>query len=129
MVNIMQKITINKKVKNATKTTIDGITFKSKLEAYTFQKLKQLPIKFEYESKRYQLLSKFKFNNETIRAITYLPDFISDNIIIECKGYKTDAWPLREKLMKYYLATNEPDIKYYIVHTQKEVDKLIELLK
>ena len=131
MVNIMQKKSKNKqgKIRNATENIYNGIKFRSKLETYTYKKLKSANINVEYENKRYTLLPAFRFDDVLVRAITYLPDFVGNKFIIECKGYPNDAWPLREKLMKYYLATNEPDIKYYIVHTQKEVDKLIELLK
>lgn len=119
----------NKKVKNATKTEIDGITFRSKLEAYTYQKLKEVGISAEYEQHRYTLLPKFVYNGSTIRAITYLPDFVGNNFVIECKGFATDAWANREKLFKYYLSLNEPDTKFYLVKNKKQVDELINKLK
>lgn len=120
---------INKKVKNATSVTIDGIKFKSKLEAYTYSRFKEENIPLTYESKRFELLPKFEFQNKKIRSITYLPDFIGDKFIIECKGYRTDSWPLREKLFNYYLYTHEPNTEFYVVHTQKQVDALIDKLK
>lgn len=119
----------NKKVRNATKTIIDGITFRSKLEAYTYKKFKEANIPLEYESKRYELLPKFEFQGKKIRAITYLPDFVGDNFIIECKGFRTDTWPLREKLFNYYLYRTSSNTKFYIVRNQKQVDELIEQLK
>lgn len=94
-----------------------------------YKVLKENGINTEYETKRYTLLPSFKFEDKTIRPITYLPDFIGDGFIIECKGYPNDAWPLREKLMKYYLSNNEPNIKYYLVHTKKEIDTLVKTLK
>ena len=120
---------INKKVKNATKVELDGICFRSKLEAYTYSKLKEANIKADYENKRYTLLPKFEFHGKKIRAITYLPDFIGKEFVIECKGYRTDTWPLREKLFNYYLYNFEPNMSFYIVHNQKEVDELIKKLK
>nr|DAW07274.1 MAG TPA: hypothetical protein [Caudoviricetes sp.] len=36
---------------------------------------------------------------------------------------------MREKLFKYYLYVNNLDIDYYIVHTQKQVDELVNKLK
>ena len=115
------------KVKNATPNIYDGIKFRSKLETYTYKKLKEANIYSEYEQHRYELLPAFTFQGSKIRAITYLPDFVGDNFIIECKGFPNEAWPLREKLFKYYLKDTE--YKFYIVHTQKEVDKLISELK
>ena len=117
------------KVKNATPTQLDGIKFRSKLEAYTYTKLKEAKIPIEYEKHRYMLLPSFIFENKTIRAITYLPDFVGSNFIIECKGYPNDSWALREKLFKYYLVNNLPNYKFYIVHNQKEVDQLVKELK
>lgn len=119
----------NKKVRNATKTIIDGITFRSKLEAYAYKKFKEANILLEYESRRYELLPKFEFQGKKIRAITYLPDFVGDNFIIECKGFRTDTWPLREKLFNYYLYRTNSNIKFYIVRNQKQVDELIKHLK
>lgn len=119
----------NKKVRNATKQEIDGITFRSKLEAYMYQKLKEADIKVDYELHRYTLLPAFIYNNSKIRAITYLPDFVGKDFIIECKGYPNDAWANREKLFKYYLSLNEPNTKFYIVHNKKDVDNLINILK
>ncbi|MGM9532358.1 DUF1064 domain-containing protein [Intestinibacter sp.] len=101
--------------------------FRSKLETYTYKKLKEANIYSEYEQHRYELLPAFTFQGSKIRAITYLPDFVGDNFIIECKGFPNEAWPLREKLFKYYLKNT--NYKFYIVHTQKEVDKLISELK
>ena len=117
------------RVKNATPTQYDGIKFRSKLEAYTYKKLKEANIYAEYEQYRYMLLPSFIFENKTVRAITYLPDFVGSNFIIECKGFPNEAWPLREKLFKYYLTNNMPNYSFYLVRNQKQVDELIEKLR
>ena len=117
------------KVKNAQPNIYDGIRFRSKLETYTYKKLKEAKIFAEYEAHRYMLLPSFIFKNKTVRAITYLPDFVGNNFIIECKGFPNEAWPLREKLFKYYLTNNLPNYSFYTVHNQKQVDELIEKLK
>lgn len=115
--------------RGGTKIEYDGIKFRSKLEAYCHKKLKEAHIFAEYEQHRYVLLPSFKFNNKTIRAITYLPDFVGKDFVIECKGYANESFPLREKLFKYYLTNNEPNTNYYLVRTQKQVDELIGVLK
>ena len=129
----LKKKTIKTKVqktnRGGTKIEYDGIKFRSKLEAYCYKKLKEANIPVEYESKRYTLLPSFKFDNKTIRAITYLPDFIGEDFVIECKGYANESFPLREKLFKYYLTKNEPNVKYFLVKTQKQVDALVNTLK
>ena len=117
------------KVKNATPNEYDGIKFRSKLETYTYKKLKEAKIKADYEKHRFELLPAFTFGEKKYRPMTYLPDFVGDGFIIECKGYPNEAWPLREKLFRYYLYSNKLDIDFYVVHTWKEVDELIKKLK
>ena len=118
-----------KKVRNATPNEYDGIKFRSKLETYTYKKLKEAKINADYEQHRYELLPAFTFGDKKYRAITYKPDFVGDKFIIECKGYPNDTWALREKLFNYYLYTHEPNTAFYVVHTQKQVDELISKLK
>ena len=119
----------NQKIKNATVTTVDNIKFKSKLEAYTYQKLKEANIDVQYEPIKYELLPAFIFKEKKIRPITYTPDFVGNNFIIECKGYPNDTFPLKLKLFYYYLYINNININYYIIRNQKEVDNLIKILK
>ena len=104
-----RKKVINKKVRNATIISYDGITFKSKLELCCYQKLKELKIPFKYEEKTFELIPSFEFKNDSyelfkkkglryfgpqrshIRCITYTPDFVGDGWIIETKGNPNDA--------------------------------------
>lgn len=117
------------RVRNATPNEYDGIKFRSKLETYTYKKLKEANINADYEMHRYELLPAFSFNNKKYRAMTYLPDFVGENFVIECKGFANEAWPLREKLFNYYLYLNNSNIKFYLVRNQKQVDELIDKLK
>ena len=119
----------NKKIKNATPIEADGIKFRSKLELYTYKKLKEANIVIEYEQHKYELLPAFIFHGKKIRAMTYLPDFVGKGFIIECKGFANDAFPLRKKLFEFWLSVHEPETQYHVVRTQKEVDQLVETLK
>ena len=119
----------NKKIKNATPIEADGIKFRSKLELYTYKKLKDANIVTEYEQHKYELLPAFVFHGKKIRAMTYLPDFVGKGFIIECKGFANDAFPLRKKLFEFWLSVHEPETQYHVVRTQKEVDQLVENLK
>jgi hypothetical protein len=120
----------NKKVRNATKVEIDGIKFRSKLEAYTYQKLKEAGIEAGYETVKFTLIEPFKYNKESVRAMTYTPDFVGEDFIIECKGFGNDAFPLRWKIFKYYLYTNKLNFRLYMPRNQKQVNEMIEdLLK
>ena len=125
----MKKKKTQGRVKNATPNIVDGIKFRSKLESYTYKKLKEANIYADYEQHRYELLPAFEFSGKKIRAITYLPDFVGHDFIIECKGFPNEAWPLREKLFKYYMNRFLPNNRFYLVHTQKEVDAMIDELK
>lgn len=125
----MLKKNQNKKIKNATPIEADGIKFRSKLELYTYKKLKEANIMTEYEQHRYELLPAFVFHGKKVRAMTYLPDFVGKGFIIECKGFSNDAFPLRKKLFEFWLSVHEPETQYHIVRTQKDVDQLVETLK
>jgi hypothetical protein len=123
------RLSTRTKIKNATPTEVDGIKFRSKLEAYTHQALKQNNIEAEYEKHIYELLPKFEFHDEKIRPITYKPDFVGESFIIECKGFPNDAFPLKEKLFKWYMKKNMPGMIYFIVRTQKNADETIKQIK
>lgn len=116
------------KVRNATPNIYDGIKFRSKLETYTYKKLKEAGIDAEYESTHFELIPKFKYNGEKVRAMTYLPDFVGKNFIIECKGLVTDSFPLRWKIFKYYLKQENKDYKLFLVRNQKQVDEMVNEL-
>ena len=64
------------KVRNATPNEYNGIKFRSKLETYTYKKLKEADITADYEMHRYELLPAFTFNDRKYRPMTYLPDFV-----------------------------------------------------
>ena len=117
------------KVKNAQPTEYDGIKFRSKLEVYTYKKLKEAKIKADYEPTHFELIPKFEYQGEKVRAMTYLPDFVGKDFIIECKGLMGDAFPLRWKIFKYILAQQDSNYKLYLVRNQKQVDELINKLK
>lgn len=135
------------KIKNATALIVDGIKFRSKLEAYCHRRLVEEEISSDYEMHRYNLLEKHTFSGEVyephkvkgvkefvqvsnnIRAITYTPDFVNtkDKWVIEVKGYANDVFPLKWKMFKNLL-----EIQGYILYlpsTQKQIRETIELIK
>lgn len=120
---------MNKKIKNATPFTIDGINFKSKLEAFVYESFKKINLPLDYEPKSFELIPSFVFNGNKIRPMTYTPDFVHSNFIIECKGFGNDVWPVKEKLFKWYLSRNQIEKQFYVVKNQKEVLALIEKIK
>lgn len=119
----------NKKVRNATPIVVDDIQFRSKIEAYTYLSLKKAGIAVEYEPTHFTIIPAFVYNDEKIRPMTYKPDFVGSNFIIECKGFGNDSFPLRWKMFKYTLHLSGAKYKLYLVSTHKQVDALIDKLK
>lgn len=118
------------KVRNAQPNEYDGIKFRSKLETYTYKALKNAGIDAKYEAEHFLLIPKFEYNGENVRPMTYLPDFVGNGFIIECKGMITDSFPLRWKIFKYVLSKQDKKPKLYLVRNQKQVDLMIaDLLK
>lgn len=136
-------------VKNVTQVTLDGIHFRSKLEAYTYKRLKEEKLLFKYEEDKFILMDKFDFPNisfevskdktfkevsKNVRAITYTPDFTNltnkYKWVIECKGNPNDAFPLRWKLFKQYISKSNLKIDLYLPRNKKQVDTCInEIIK
>lgn len=97
---------------NNKKTEIDGIKFDSKDESLYYLDLKTSKesgniIDFELQPK-YELIPKFKYMNESRRAITYSPDFkIINNdgtsyvVDVKSMGTATQQGELRRKLFEY----------------------------
>ena len=81
----------NKKIKNATKNTVDGINFKSRLEAMIYKTLKEQGFNVEYEPKKFIIWKGYiptvpfydkdhktgllKPNRDKLIDMTYTPDF------------------------------------------------------
>ena len=117
---------VNKKVKNATPYDYDKIHFKSKLEVYCYQQLKKYNLEANYEPIRFTILESFTYNGEKVRAMTYTPDFVGVDFVIEVKGNMNDAFPLRWKIFKYFLYRNNLNYTLYLPRNKKDVDKVIQ---
>lgn len=144
-----RKVVTNRKIKNAQNLEVDGKSFRSKLEVYCYQRLKEENIEFQYEGTKFCLIPDFKYDGESIeaykkkgkwdfdskgnniRGITYMPDFLNlaDGWLIECKGYPNDSFPLKWKLFKYLLKTNGLTLDLYLPKNQGHVDLCIQQIK
>jgi hypothetical protein len=102
------------------KITIEGITFDSKKEANRYRELKLLEragkVKDISLQHKFELQPSFKKNGKTIRAITYIADFVyfdlerMVNVVEDVKGYKTKEYMLKKKMFEYkfpYLTIKE----------------------
>ena len=125
----------------------DGINFASGLERYMYLCLKQAGIKAEYEGKTFTVHNDFEFPNRCyehqangkggfknrgsrkIRAITYTPDFIGEDFVIECKGRPNESFPLRWKLFKHYMALYHPRELIFMPKNQQDCKDVIRIIK
>lgn len=126
-----RKTSQNKKIKNATPNVYDGIQFKSQLETYVYKQLKAHNLKAEYEPIKFELIPSFTFCGKKIRAMTYTPDFVGDNFIIEAKGRPNDVWPYKWKWFMWSLLNKGLAEKYklFVVHNHKETDECIRRIE
>lgn len=88
------------------KTVVDGVKFDSKLELYCYELLKQNNIHFSFQYK-VELVPKFKYNQENIRAITMVVDFViyidNSEIYVDTKGLATETSKIKYKMLKNHL--------------------------
>lgn len=136
----------NKKIKNATKTTLSGVEFKSHLEATIYKTLTEKGITPLYEKKTFVFVPKLRptipfFNRiskvfgldmKPLQPITYTPDFTFEYngilVIIEAKGFENDVYPVKRNLFRRYLEDlNTPSI-FFEVRTKKELLEAINII-
>lgn len=139
--------TQNKKIKNATAKTYNGINFRSSLEVRLYKYLLSKNIKTEYEPETitiwegkhlsvpfYNTVGK-NFKRVTTlktRAIHYTPDFIiyynGYKIYLEAKGFTNDVFPYKAKLFRSWLETQPKELKlcFAVVHSIKELEFVLK---
>lgn len=95
-----------------------GVQYKSTLEAETAETLDKLGLPINYEARKIVLLEGFRcpYQKNKVIGITYKPDFLVGNIIIECKGFETPEWRNKKKYLFKWLMENEPDTPFYQTH-------------
>lgn len=131
----------NKKVRNAKITIVDGIKFKSKSEAFMYNLLLESGLTFDYKPNPIILQEGFypsgwyekqEFKKSKIIRIVYTPDFIVtfNNItfIIEVKGFKTDRYSLKRKMLLNKIK-DDPSVIFIEVHTQQDMIFCINKIK
>jgi hypothetical protein len=140
------------KIRNATKVEVDGIKFDSKLEAYFYEIIHPLDITLKIHECKFTILPQFTDNStgKSYKAMTYTPDFVVtvedidsySMYIIECKGFPSDQWKLREKLFRYTLSRDQLlgiddegqfnydtyRIEFVVIESKKDADVFVNLL-
>ena len=96
---------------NNTKVEYKGIKFDSIKEMKHYQLLEYLQKIGEIKELKlqvpYELIPKYKINNKTVRKTTYIADFTyittkDDKLhIVDTKGFKTDVYRLKKKMVEY----------------------------
>lgn len=137
------------RIKNVIATSVDGVNYRSRLDAFTSIELRKAGIKFDYEKEKFVLMDKFIYDGvsmekrkkkgklvydqafKSIRSVTYVPDFtnLKDGWIIEVKGLKSDVFNLKWKLFKQYLAKNNLNYELYMPGSKKQILQTIEIIK
>ena len=143
----------NRKVVNATPTTLNDITFKSKLEGKLFKVLVDEGLNPRYEPYKFHIWEGFKpavpfyernkktksisLNDKKIIDITYTPDISFDykgyRVFVEVKpdNFTNDVYPYKQKLFRKYMETELTNLRpiFVRVGTIRNLKEFIEILK
>lgn len=119
----------NKKIKNATPTIYKGIRYRSKLEVRFAMMLDAEKIPFAYEEETWVVLDKQTYMGQTIRCVTYTPDFIIGNVVVEIKGFRNDVFPLKRKLIIKFINENRPATVFIEAKTVADMRAAVETIK
>ena len=117
--------------------------FKSKFEKLAWERLKEAGLEFEYEPTKFVLQpafqssvpsmersrKKFQEVSTSVREITYTPDFVGSNWIIETKGVRTPDFNLKWKLFKSYLTKKRKKWLLFLPQSEKELILSIDTIK
>ena len=119
------------------------IKFRSRLEEFCYDELKNANLAFKYEPFRLVLIPGFRYEGFALERVgkkfkdawkkqqdvVYIPDFVGPDWIIETKGFERPLSKLKWKLFKSYLLLNKLDYDLYKPHSRKEVKECIKLIK
>ena len=124
--------------------------FKSSIEKYCSDSLRESGIAFSYEEKEFVLEKSFRFTNKYFKMtakkplmsdrsnsvqppIRYTPDFVGKGSkwIIETKGYLPSHhdFPMRWKLFLKHIMDNNLGYDVYLAKNKKQVDQAILEIK
>jgi len=139
----------NRKIRNATPLTYDGIHFRSKAEASMYRALKEEGFDVKYEGMRFILSEgvkptvpfyspdnhtrNLKLNDTKMKDITYTPDitfnYAGHLIVIEVKGMLNDVYPYKRKLFRKWLEYNMPNCVFFELHTKRQLMQAVEIIR
>lgn len=146
---------INRKIRNAKACTLDGHTFKSRLECACYSLLKQSGLEFTYEGEKFTLWKgiklvktllftperkkesekkrKLHLQRGTLKDMTYTPDFIvtkgNVTIYFDVKGIPNDVYPIKKKMFLKYLEEHEEKAVFFEPHNVGQMVEAIAYIK
>ena len=141
----MKKKTRTPKRKSARKRNLGR--YKSSIEKYCADQLKEHGLAFDYEEETFELMERFRFpnkyfkmtakgkamvdrSNSVVLPITYTPDFVGKDHkwIIETKGYLPSHhdFTMRWKLFLRYLVGIDSDYIVFLAKNSGQVDHAIQ---
>lgn len=121
--------------------------FKSAIEKYCSDRLRESGLSFFYEQQTFELVPSFRYtnrylkmtpkrkdlmdrSNSVLQPIKYTPDFVAKDgsWVIETKGFipSHHDFPMRWKLFLKHLIDNDLDCAVYIARNKAHVDEAIE---
>lgn len=130
----------NKKIINATPTSVNGIEFKSRMEATVYKYLIDSGYQPQYEPDTFVIFNGFYpkpylvdgvIQKRKFLDVTYTPDFkvlIGDKVVyVEVKGFNNDIYPYKKKMF-LSLLNNTENTFFIEVHSKKGLVSSIEKL-
>ncbi len=123
-VPIISEVKKNKKIVGATKCSADGFIFDSKLELFMYRLLKRYKVDFELKRK-FIVQEGFVLEGKKVRAITWSPDFLIGNLIIDTKGHATEPFKLRLKLFKKMMEDRGEKYEFLFPSEQSQCHEIV----
>ena len=117
---------------NASKITVGGITFDSKLESYMYGRLKQFSVPFQFQFE-VELQPAFRdINNKAVRRMYMVIDFVINKdgkmYFADTKGFATPDAKLKYKMLKYLVHKTGRNAEVLFCKNKGEVDSFINTL-
>lgn len=139
----------NRRILNAEPLEYNNIQFKSKLEVMVYSTLLQEGFEVKYEPYRFDIFTGFKptvpfyevskktrlleNNSKKLINITYTPDFIIEigdyTFIIEAKGLANDVFPIKKKLFRGWLESQDKQYVYFEVKNKRHVLQTSKIIR
>lgn len=132
---------------NSKNLEFKGIMYKSSLERNMAVLLEAAGIKFKYETLKIDLVPGFLFpfksyerqsngkgemvdrGGKKVLPLTYTPDFIGEDFIIETKGYANEAFPTKWKMFKNWLTQNGYSPENFVIYKPQKISECEEVVK